>query len=279
MVDEADATEEPPPLPPPRSVSLKKGPPKRGVPPPPPPPADLSASVTSQWESTVDFGGETDLSLSGQWSEDSTQYPQPPTRETSEPSAGHAAPSGSTTLSSDELIAQWGRVGVQIHEIATTLYEKSRKSLIGDRSYIGFIDAVLNQVPNASKPSPPYNSFGYLIYEQSGASVLRHTTDIMPGDIITVHDAKLKGHKGLQIYNQTVGSGEPVFAIIGDFEVKKSKVKAFQANQHVGHDSVESVSYRLEDLKSGSVKVCPVYQITHSGHRHIVTQIFRVLEA
>ncbi|KAI0685295.1 hypothetical protein BC835DRAFT_1421378 [Cytidiella melzeri] len=259
LVDEADASEEQPPLPPPRTASLKKGPPKRNVPPPPPPPgADLGGSSSTQWESTLDFGGETDLSLSGQWSEDSTQYPPPTTKDATEPPATPAAPS--VTLGSDELMAQWGRVGVQIHEIATTLHEKSRKALVGDRSYVGFITAVLNQVPNAAQPAPPYESFGYLIYEQAGPSVIRHTTDIMPGDIIVLQDAKLKGHKGLQSYNQTVGAGEAVCAIVGDFEIKKSKVKAFQANQHVGHESVESVSYRLEDLKSGVVKIFRVLE-------------------
>ncbi|KAI0772221.1 hypothetical protein BC629DRAFT_1291402 [Irpex lacteus] len=261
MVEESDVSDQPPPLPPPRSVSLKKGPPARSVPPPPPPPppaGDLSESVSGQWEPTVDFGGETDLSLSGQWSEDSTQYPAPPVKDVSQaPSAASATShTSSVTLNPDELIAQWGRVGVQIHEVAITLHEKSRKALIGDRSYIGFISAVLNQVPNASKPAPPYDNFGYLIYEQSGGSVVRHVADIMPGDIIVLHDAKLKGHKGIQIYNQHVGANEPVAAVVGDFEQKKSKVKALQANQHVGHDSVDAVSYRLEDLKSGSVKVC-----------------------
>jgi len=157
-------------------------------------------------------------------------------------------------------MAHWGRVGVQIAEVATTLYEKSRKSLIGDGTHVGFVTMVLNEVPNASKPAPPFDSFGYLIYEQSGSAVHRRASDIMPGDVIVLHDAKLKGHKGLQIYHQNVGMGEPLVAIIGDYEVKKMKVKVFQANQHVGQDSVESVSYRLEDLKSGIVKIFRVLE-------------------
>ena len=39
----------------------------------------------------------------------------------------------------------------------------------------------------------------------------------------------------IQIYHQNVGAGEPLVAIVADFETKKSKVKVFQANQHVGH--------------------------------------------
>jgi len=77
----------------------------------------------------------------------------------------------------------------------------------------------------------------------------------MPGDVVTLFDAKLKGHKGLQIYSQHVGIAEPLVGIISEFEQKKSKIKVFHANQHVGQQTVESVSYRLEDLKSGTVKI------------------------
>ena len=244
MVEVPEAVEEIPPTPPPRTVSLRKGPPARSAPPPPPPPPpppSAAVEIGSQWENTVDFGGETDLSLSGQWSEDSTQYPANPSHDahSQQPSAGTSSslpPPPPEKLTSDDLMSQWGRVGVQVHEIATTLHEKSKRSLVGDGTFVGFVMAVLNEVPNATKPMPPYNSFGYLIYEQVGPSVHIRASEIMPGDIIMLHDAKLKGHKGIQIYHQTVGVNQPVCAIISDYEIKKSKVKVFQANQHVGQE-------------------------------------------
>ncbi|KAK7681647.1 hypothetical protein QCA50_015381 [Cerrena zonata] len=258
MVDEPESVEEPPPPPPPRPT---RAPPSRSAPVPPPAPSHApSGEASSSWQlptiptSPFDFETETDLSLSGQWSEDSTNYPSsaapppPPTKSQPPP------PPTDVQLSADDLMALWGRVGVQIHEVAATLFDKSKKSLIGDGSYTGFIDAALSHVPNALRPSTS-DSFGYLIYSQAGPSVQRRASDIMPGDIIVLQDAKLKGHKGIQIYHQNVGAGEPVVAIVADFETKKSKVKVFQANQHVGHQSVESTSYRLEDLKSGTVKV------------------------
>ncbi|KAI0070243.1 hypothetical protein K474DRAFT_1561172, partial [Panus rudis PR-1116 ss-1] len=218
---------------------------------------------------SIDFGGEADLSLSGQWSEDSTNYPQtgpshlppPPHAKASldrqqqppqaQPTQG---PSSQANLSADDLMSHWGRVGIQVHEAAARLYEESKKHVVGDGSYIGFVHATLSQVPNHLPPSG-YDSFGYLIYAQTGAAVQRRVTDIMPGDIIVLHDAKLKGHKGIQIYHQNVGEAEPLVAVIADYEVKKTKVKVYQANQRVGHQTVESVSYRLEDVKSGSIKV------------------------
>lgn len=256
--------------PPPRMDSLKKThqhPSARTATLPPP----LSASpLAESGIPNVDFGGETDLSLSNQWAEDPSVPPPPPTKgEFVQPSTTRP----DVQLSADQLIMQWGRVGVQIHETASVLFDKSKKALVGDGSYLGFITAVLSQVPNASHPAPPFDNLGYLIYMQTGGSVQRRVTDVMPGDLIVIHEAKFKGHKGLQSYTQTAGIGEPLYAIISDYEQKKSKVRVFQANQHVGQQvgficsadagyahhscpqTVESVSYRLEDLKSGSIRV------------------------
>ncbi|RPD62603.1 hypothetical protein L226DRAFT_568663 [Lentinus tigrinus ALCF2SS1-7] len=267
MVDQAENVDEPPPPPPPRAAR----PPPRA--PPRAPPAEPETTESQQETPpipNIDFGGETDLSLSAQWSEDSTQYPPaPPGRSPVAPALPeqppapppHSAPPPSERhFTPDELQAHWGRVGVQVHEISASYYEKSKKHVIGDGSYIGFVHAVLSQVPNAAQPTESLESFGYLVYSQSAAAVQRRVSDIMPGDVIVVNDAKFKGHKGLQSYNQTVGVGAPLVGIISDFEPKKSKVKVYQANQHVGQQSVESASYRLEDLKSGSVKIYRVLE-------------------
>ncbi|CCL98530.1 uncharacterized protein FIBRA_00529 [Fibroporia radiculosa] len=271
MVNKDESADEPPPpLPPPRTVSLNRAhPPPRNVPPPPQPQLSLAAVNSSEGRleepaiPRVDFGGETDLSLSGQWSEDSTNLPPPtPTKATSQPTTARQASASQVDghISADDLIVIWGRVGIQIHETATVLFEKSKKSLVGDGSYLGFVTATLNQVPNAVQPVAPYDSFGHLIYAQSGSAVQRRVSDLMPGDVIILHDAKFKGHKGLQSYHQHVGIGDPLYAIIGDYEVKKSKVRVFQANQHVGQQTVESMSYRLEDLKSGTIKIFRVLE-------------------
>jgi len=56
------------------------------------------------------------------------------------------------------------------------------------------------------------------------------------------------------------GRGGPLVGIVSEFDSKKSKVRVWQANQHVGQQTVENVSYRLEDLKSGQVKVYRVLE-------------------
>lgn len=61
----------------------------------------------------------------------------------------------------------------------------------------------------------------------------------MPGDVVALYDAKLGGRKGLTGYHQQAGSaGEPLVGIVSEFEPKKSKIKVFQANQHVGQQQV-----------------------------------------
>ena len=126
-------------------------------------------------------------------------------------------------------------MGIQVCEVAIELFEKLKKSLIRDRTFVGFVNAVLDRVPNALPVEEDASSFGYLIYVQTGSSVTKRAADIMPGDIITLQDAKLKGHKGIQTYNQGIGEGTPVVAVISEYEPKKSKVKAYQASQHVGN--------------------------------------------
>ena len=235
MVEQED--EESPPPPPRR--------PSRAQPSPLPPPAMVDQNDTSgQWElpsiptGGLDFGensATSDLSTS-MLSEDSTYYPPPPAEKplppTIVPPSDYAhAP---TQMSAEELRALWGRVGVQICEVATTLHERSKKTLIGDGSYAGFVAAVLAQVPNAQQPPMDGVEYGYLVYAQSGASVHTRASEIMPGDIIVLEGAKLKGHKGLHAYTTVAGEGAPCIGVVCEFETKKLKVRSLQANQHVG---------------------------------------------
>lgn len=188
-------------------------------------------------------------------------------------------------------MAIWGKTGVRVVDAATALFEKSKRALVGDGSYAGFVRAVLAQVSGATYPSAggdDDSEWGYVVYAQTGTAVQRRVSDILPGDVVAFWDAKLKGHKGLHAYTQTVGTagageggrGGPLVGIVSEFDGKKSKVRVWQANQHVGQQvsqtlsvfrrlarvkngaltpratqTVENVSYRLDDLKSGQVKV------------------------
>ncbi|KAF8182312.1 hypothetical protein BJ912DRAFT_1023435 [Pholiota molesta] len=225
----------------------------------------------SQWElpsipmSALDFGAGADLSLS--WT-DAGNEPMPTSPPPPPPPAKKASTSSELNLSADDLMALWGRVGVQVCEVATSMFEKSRKTLVGDGSYAGFLQAVFAAVPNAAPVPTPAGEWGYLMYVQNGPSVQKRASEIMPGDIVEIQDAKLKGHKGLQTYHQNVGgAGEVLLGVVGEFEAKKAKIRVFHANQHVGQQTVESVSYRLEDLKSGIVKCWSVMSVRTNYER------------
>ena len=314
------------PAPPPRRKSTRGGP-TRSIPslPPVPPPSAIDPPETltssAQWElptipQGVEFGEGSELTSSG-WSEGSTavHVPAPALSPSSSPtgSRGVSGKVGSVSspsisgsggsgsgrksldqqqLTTDELMTIWGKTGVRVVEAATALFEKSKRALVGDGSHAGFVRAVLAQVPGVVDPgATPDDDWGYMVYAQTGNAVQRRVSDILPGDVIAFSDAKLKGHKGLHAYTQTAGA---VVGIVSEFESKKSKVRVWQANQHVGQQvspslgqslsvfrrlarvkngvltpratqTVENVSYRLEDLKSGQVKVCLVF-VSLCGH-------------
>ncbi|CUA68847.1 Nascent polypeptide-associated complex subunit alpha, muscle-specific form [Rhizoctonia solani] len=239
------------------------------VPPPPPrpstrpPPPPSSRPPPPPEESDFEHAGVDEYMTRSLVSEDETNYPTPqaaaaaPTRPSRElpvppkptvvrPTA--AAPPGPEP-DPDMLMVLWGKVGVQVTQSALALAEKGKKSIVGDGTSTGFVTAVLAGVDNAYKAS-----FGWPVFIQNGPTVQRRSSDIMPGDIIVMTDIKLKGHKGLQGYSTHV-SGELV-GIVSEFEAKKHKVKVWQpALQANTYPTVESVNYRLEDLKSGTIQV------------------------
>lgn len=79
--------------------------------------------------------------------------------------------------------------------------------------------------------------FGTLIWEQEGSTQHKRYDDIRVGDVVVLHDAKLKGKKGLISYQQQVGSvEEPMFCICAETESKKNKCKVWQVERGVSCD-------------------------------------------
>jgi len=70
------------------------------------------------------------------------------------------------------------------------MFEKSKKTLIGDGAYAGFVQAAVATAPNATAVPIASGDYGYVMYVQNGASMQRRVSEIMPGDIVEIHDAK-----------------------------------------------------------------------------------------
>ena len=245
--EESEADDGPPP---PRPANRPPPPPSSRPPPPP------------QEESDFEHAGVDEYMTKSLVSEDETNYPpgqasearphrELPVPPKAAPSAIRptTAPPPGPEPDADTLMMLWGKIGTQVTQSATVLAEKGKKSIVGDGTSTGFVTAVLAGVPNAYKAS-----YGWLVFSQNGPTVQRRSSDIMPGDVIVMTDIKLKGHKGLQGYSTQV-NGELV-GIVGEFEVKKHKLKVWQpALQPNSYPTIESVSYRMEDLKSGTIQV------------------------
>ena len=244
MVEAEDAQPAPP---------VRRGLPPRSAPPAPPELSDPASA--GQWElpsiptGSLDFGDSgatSDLSAST-WSEDSTAYPPPAPR-----SSAHPAPPPSTAMpprrsveqpralagvparmTVDELRVVWGRVGVHVAEAAGALLERSKNKLVGNGSYEGFVAEALAEVPNASSAHGP-GEYGFLVYAQTAAQVHTRLADIMPGDVVVLEGARFKGHKGLHTYSMSVGESAPCMGVVSEFDPKKLKLRALQANKRVG---------------------------------------------
>ena len=120
-------------------------------------------------------------------------------------------------MSTEDLELACYRVGILVCRVADQLFEESKQSPVGDGTYVGFVNAVLEKVPNVSTVERSASSFGYLIYSQTGHKVTKNVVGVMPGDIITLQDAKLGGRKDHSHY-QTVGEGIAVVGIVGECE-------------------------------------------------------------
>src|SRR5260221_4287441 len=69
----------------------------------------------------------------------------------------------------------------------------------------------------------------------------------MAGVVVVLEGAKLKGHKGLQSYSHSVGGASPCMGVVREFDAKKLKLRALQANQRVGQ-AVRSLAKRTSSI-------------------------------
>lgn len=92
----------------------------------------------------------------------------------------------------------------------------------------------------------PNVNFGTLIWEQQGPTIQQRLDDIHVGDIVVLHDVKLKGKKGLIGYTQQAGSvQEPVFGVCSHVEDKKTKIKVYQYERGVSHGDKDCTTFLL----------------------------------
>jgi len=130
--------------------------------------------------------------------------------------------------------------------------EKGFKGVEGS----GFVKTIIQSLGNALEPVG--STFGQVIYHcdvihdsKGSQPEIRIKDDVRPGDIVASYGASFKG-KGIGHNSMTLGSLlTPHAGVVSENDIKKNKFKAFG----VFNGKVELLSYRLDELKSGSIVV------------------------
>lgn len=130
--------------------------------------------------------------------------------------------------------------------------EKGFKGVEGS----SFVKTIIQSLGNALEPVG--STFGQLIYHcdvihdsKGPRPEIRIKDDVRPGDIVASYGASFKG-KGIGHNSMTLGSLlTPHAGVVSENDIKKNKFKAFG----VFNGKVELLSYRLDELKSGSIVV------------------------
>lgn len=135
---------------------------------------------------------------------------------------------------------------------------------VGDGSSAALIKEAIRTVRSALRPIGNA-SFGHLLYEaQEGHANQNEENDIRPGDIAVLSKAKFHGRRGIASYTHFAGfdSRGPQVSIVTEFDKSKRKIRVLEQRDSTDengssgrHGVVESNSYKVTDVKSGSVRV------------------------
>ncbi|KAL6866729.1 hypothetical protein J3F83DRAFT_766315 [Trichoderma novae-zelandiae] len=128
-----------------------------------------------------------------------------------------------------------------------------KDQVVGDGTAASFVLEMIRPLEDALLPIST-RSYGALVYaNMANASTQQHDV-IRPGDIITIRNAKFQGKHGPMHakYSSEVGKPDHV-GIVAEWDGTKKKVRAWEQ----GRDGkkVKQESYKLDDLRSGEVKI------------------------
>lgn len=128
-----------------------------------------------------------------------------------------------------------------------------KDTIVGDGSPHALILELLRPMRDALLPIGT-RAFGSLVYaNMANASTLQNDM-IRPGDIISIRNAKFQGKHGAMHakYSTEVGKPDHV-AIVAEWDGTKKKLRAWEQGRE--NKKVKVESYKLDDLRSGEVKI------------------------
>ncbi len=160
----------------------------------------------------------------------------------------HEAPPAK--LRPDQLEESHERYGRRLHDTVSS----KKDTVVGDGTPAGLVVELLKPLKDALLPIGT-RAYGALVYSNQGNSLTSQFDEIRPGDIVTFRNAKFQGKHGPMHakYTADLGRGEGHVSIVAEWDGAKKKVRAWEQGRESRKVKVES--FKLEDLRSGEVKI------------------------
>jgi len=150
-------------------------------------------------------------------------------------------------LRQDQLEESHERFGRKVFDTANT----KRDTVVGDGTPQALINELLAPFPDALRPVGT-RAYGALVYANMANASTSQNDEIRPGDIVSMRNARFQGKHGAMHAKYSMEVAGHV-AVVAEWDGTKKKVRAWEQ----GRDSrkVKLESYKLDDLRSGEVKV------------------------
>ncbi|TVY80586.1 SH3 domain-containing protein [Lachnellula suecica] len=152
-------------------------------------------------------------------------------------------------LRQDQLERAHEQFGRRISEGASS----KQNTVVGDGTPQGLVRELLKPFADALLPVGT-RAYGAIVYGNLANASTSQNDEIRPGDIITLRNTKFQGKHGPmhQKYNMEVGKPDHV-GVVAEWDGTKKKVRAWEQGRE--SKKVKLESYKLDDLRSGEVKI------------------------
>lgn len=152
-------------------------------------------------------------------------------------------------LRQDQLEAAHERYGVRIAKDV----ESKQNTVVGNGTPHGLIDELLRPYKDALRPIGT-RAFGALVYANLANASTQQYDEIRPGDIVSLRNARFQGKHGAMHAKYSVDVGKPDHVgVVVEWDGKKRKVRVWEQGRE--SKKVKPESFRMEDLRSGEVRV------------------------
>ncbi|KAI1116936.1 hypothetical protein F5Y14DRAFT_38576 [Nemania sp. NC0429] len=162
-------------------------------------------------------------------------------------------------LRQDELEEAYERFGRRLaHSVAS-----KKDSVVGDGTPQALVNELLRPLKEALLPVGA-RAYGALVYHNLANASTQLNDEIRPGDILSIRNAKFQGKHGPMHAKYTTEVGKPDHvAIVAEWDGTKKKVRAWEQGRE--SKKVKQESFKLEDLRSGEIKIWRVMPRTWVG--------------